>query len=235
MGDYSQAQLEAMGLCSIRTNLDEQIDFGKWDDRRNFHTFIKATTNQADKPASEVMWRCEQGNNILTAVRCNMGIHIIKLTAVVPGGNTDGTDKPLADEYYLGKKETGVWSLKYLTSAEGPHQKNSHLTQASNSDNYSVRDYNKYVPKQVMDSMDAYKTLYFNKYHPDNATLTMGMILATFISFKCDLQMDEEDMINDHVYDVHNVSGISAMKPVQKIKVDTGIDFTLPNLLEPMF
>merc|ERR1712015_43784 len=105
MGDYSQAQLEAMGLCSIRTNLDEQIDFGKWDDRRNFHTFIKATTNQADKPASEVMWRCEQGNNILTAVRCNMGIHIIKITAVIPGGNTDGTDKPLADEYYLSKKE----------------------------------------------------------------------------------------------------------------------------------
>ena len=132
MGDYSQAQLEAMGLCSVRTNLDHQVPYGKWDDRRNFHTFVKATTNQADKPASTVMWRVEAGNNVLTAVRCNMGIHIIKLSAAVPGGNTDGTDKDLPDKYYLCKKETGVWSKKHLTSAEGPHQKNSHLTQASN-------------------------------------------------------------------------------------------------------
>ena len=44
--------------------------------------------------------------------------------------------------------------------------------------------------------------------------------------------MDEEDMINDHVYDVHNVNGISAMTPVQKIKVDTAQPFTLPSLLE---
>ena len=141
MGDYSQPQLEAMGLCPIRENLDQHIGYGKWDERRNFHTLVKAVTNQTDKPASTVMWRCEAGNNILTAVRCNMGIHIIKLSAIVPEGNTDGTDKPLNDEHYLGKKETGVWSLKHLTSAEGPHQKNSHLTQASNSDNYSVRDY----------------------------------------------------------------------------------------------
>ena len=47
-----------------------------------------------------------------------------------------------------------------------------------------------------MDSVEAYKTLYYNKYHPDNDTLTMGMIIPTFISFKCDYQMDEEDMIN---------------------------------------
>ena len=67
MGDYSQPQLEAMGLCPIRENLDQHIGYGKWDERRNFHTLVKAVTNQTDKPTSTVMWRCEAGNNILTS------------------------------------------------------------------------------------------------------------------------------------------------------------------------
>ena len=149
MGDISQPQLDAMGLCPIREHLDQHLGYGKWDERRNLHTLVKLSSNQTDKPKSEVMWRYEAGNNILTAVRCNLGIHIIKLSAIIPQGNNDGSDRPLNDEYYLGKKETGVWSIKHLTSAEGNHQRNSHLTQASNSDNYSVRDYNKYVPKHT--------------------------------------------------------------------------------------
>ena len=232
MGDYSQPQLEAMGLCPFRVNLDQHIRYGDWDQRRNFHTLVRAANNQEDKPLSTVMWRTKIGTNVPTAVRCNMGIHVIKLSAIIPGGNDDGTDKDLPEEYYLCKKETGVWTLKYLTSAEGSHKQNSHLTQASNSDNYSVANYNQYVPKQVMDAMNIYKTLYFNKHHPNDNNLTMVMINAGFISFKCDLQMDEEDMINDHVYDVHNVSGIRAMKPVQKIKVDAQLPFTMPNLME---
>ena len=60
----------------------------------------------------------------------------------------------------------------------------------------------------------------------------MVMINGVYINFKCDIQMDEEDMINDHVRDVHNVNGIRVMRPVQRIKVDTKIGVTLPNLLE---
>ena len=113
-----------------------------------------------------------------------MGIHIIKISAVVPNGNANGTDKPLPDEYYLCKKETGVWTLKYLTSSEGNHKSNSHLKQASNSDNYSVTSYNQYVPTQVMDAVNTYKELYYTKYHPGNDTLTLVMMNASFISFK---------------------------------------------------
>ena len=216
MGDVPESQLEAMGLCPIRENQDQRLGYGKWAERRTFHAHIKSVVNtQSDKPKSTDMWRYEAGNNLLTAVRCNMGIHIVKLNAIIPEGNTNGSDKALPDEYHLCKKETGIWSKKYLTSAEGPHQRNQHLTQASNSDNYSVREYNNYVPKQVMDAVDTYKTLLYNKHVLTETTLTMDMITPTFISFKCDYQMDEEDMINDHVYDVHNVSGISAMKPVQ--------------------
>ena len=100
MGDYSQPQLEAMGLMQHRANIDQQIRFGSWDDRRNVHTLVRAS-DHPDKPRSVPMWRTEQGTNVLSAVRCNMGVHIIKITAVVPGGNDDGTDKALPDEYYL--------------------------------------------------------------------------------------------------------------------------------------
>ena len=191
MGDHSQEQLEAMGLCPNRRDLDQRLPYGAWANRRNYHTFIENATNQPEKPISGVMWRYEQGTSILTAVRCNAGIHIVKLSAVVTAGGTDGVDLPLADEYYLCKKQTGEWSKKYLTSADGSHQKNSHLKNTSDSDNYSVEAYNDYVPIQVMNSLNDYKTLYYNKYKPNNALLTMGMIQFTFINFKCDLQMDE--------------------------------------------
>ena len=84
------------------------------------------------------------------------GVLHAAIRATVPNGNTNGTDKPLPDEYYLCKKETGVWTLKYLTSAEGNHKSNAHLIQASNSDNYSVSTYNEYIPTVVMDAVDAY-------------------------------------------------------------------------------
>ena len=115
MGDVPQPQLEAMGLCMVRDNLDQHLTYGKWTERRTFHDRIRAVANtQTDKPASAHMWRYEAGTNHLTAVRCNMGIHIIKLSAIIPRGNTDLTDKELPTGYYLCKKETGIWSKKYL-------------------------------------------------------------------------------------------------------------------------
>ena len=155
MGTYSNPQLEAMGLVPHRNGVDERLPYTKWDRKAVLHAAIRAT-NQPDKPLNDDMWRIAAGNNVITAVRCNMGIYIIKISTVIPNGNTNGTDKPLPDEYYLCKKETEVWTLKYLTSSEGNHKSNSHLKQASNSDNYSVSTYNEYIPTVVMDAVDAY-------------------------------------------------------------------------------
>ena len=62
--------------------------------------------------------------------------------------------------------------------------------------------------------MTKYKTLYYNKYKPNNQNLTMGMIQVSYVNFKCDLLMDEEDQITYHLNDVHGIAGISALKPV---------------------
>ena len=175
MDTYSNSQLEAMGLEPRRTELDEFLKFSDWQRKATLHAAIK-NQNQPDKPGTEEMWRYAVGNTVVTAVRCNMGIHIIKISAVVPNGNTNGTDKALLDEYYLCKKETGVWTVKYLTAAEGNHKSNAHLKHASNKDNYSITKYNEYVPTQVIDAINTYKDLYYAKYHPGNDTLT-NMIL----------------------------------------------------------
>ena len=58
------------------------------------------------------------------------------------------------------------------------------------------------------------------------------MMDASFINFKCDYSMDEDDMIDDHVRDVHVVNGVQSLTPVQRIEVDTKIAFTLPSMLE---
>ena len=47
------------------------------------------------------------------------------------------------------------------------------------------------------------------------------MMEANFVSFKCDIAMEEDEMIDEHVKEVHNVPGIGAMTLVQRIEVDS--------------
>jgi hypothetical protein len=167
MGTYSNPQLEDMGLTPYRHGVDERFGWGQWPKREVLHAAILAT-DQPNKPTSNPLWRTAAGANLVTAVKCNMGIHIIKLSAVIPGGNANGTDKALPPEYYICKKETGVWTLKYVTTSEGDHKSNSHLKQASNKENYSVTEYNNYIPTEVRDASNEYKDLYYTEYRPAN-------------------------------------------------------------------
>ena len=44
--------------------------------------------------------------------------------------------------------------------------------------------------------------------------------------------MQEEGIIDEHIRQVHNISGIEAMTPVQRIEVDTKVNFEIPDLLD---
>ena len=126
----------------------------------------------------------------------------------------------------------GVWAKKYLTASEGNLKSNKHLKHASGMDNYPITGYNNYVPKLVLDSVNKYKELYLNKYLPDNSTLTKGVMSATFVSFKCDYQMDEDGVIDEHVRQVHHISGIAAMTSIQRIEVDNKLSFEISDLTD---
>ena len=94
MEEHSEDQLEAMGLCPNRSQLDTSIAFGVWPPRKDYHDKIKASTIQPEMPMAEVMWRYEQGTNNMSAVRCNAGIHICKVSAIVTAGGVGGLTYP---------------------------------------------------------------------------------------------------------------------------------------------
>ena len=148
MNTYSNSQLEGMGLTPHRTNVDEIIRFSNWPRKVTLHAAIRAQ-NVPGRPEVDDIWRIAQGTALMSVTRCNMGICIIRITAVVPGGMPNGTDKDLPAEYYLCKEEMGVWTMKYLTSAEGSHKNNAHLRQASDLNNYSISKYNEFVPPML--------------------------------------------------------------------------------------
>ena len=114
--EVNDSQLAAMGLHSKRGGLDEHLGFSKWVRKMDLHTLVKSQTGTTDKPDADVWFRHEKGTTNANAVRCNVCLYIIKIQATVIAGNTDGTDTRLPDEYYLCKKETGDWAVKYLVT-----------------------------------------------------------------------------------------------------------------------
>ena len=179
MATYSNEQLESMGLEASQGANHEFVNYSNWATKTLMHTAIKGSTIQPKKPGVARMWRQAQGSTVISSVYCNMGIYILKVSCIVVKGGANDVDKALADEFFLCKEEMGVWTLKYLTVSEGSHKNNVHLKQASPSETYAVKDYNKYIPTKVMESVEKYKTLYYTKYKPDNAKLTMAMITTS--------------------------------------------------------
>ena len=231
MATPNEIQLHDMGLTP-QTPADDTPGWGAWTRKAEIHAAIVAS-DQPNKPTGDLLWKTAKEAIAVNMVTCNMCIHTARLTAIVTGGATDGTDKVLDEEIYICKKESAVWIKQYLTFSSGENKANQHLKQASNKENYSVSQYNSYVPLQVRAASDVYITKYFNKHKPTNQRLTKAMIEISFTSFKCDLPMMEQEEIDEHINNVHGVEGgVTTLKPVQIIEVDTKIAFTLPSLLE---
>jgi len=210
--------------------LDEQVGFSKWPRKLDLHNRVLAQTGTTDKPDAEEWFRTEKGTSSTSAVRCHVCIYIIKIQATVTKGNNDNSDKRLQDEYYLCKEETGAWAVENLVTSGGDHKKATHLKHAANPDTYSVPKYYEYIPNNVINSAKKYIQLFFTKHKPRNAKLTKEMCTSSFVSFKCDLEMDEEGYIDEHFREVHNIPGVAAMKPLQLIEVDAKQDFSIPDL-----
>ena len=98
--EVDDSQLAAMGLHAKRGGVDESLSYSSWERKLELHTAVKAATGTSDKPKADVWFRYEKATTNTNAVRCYVSIYIIKVQATVVAGNTDGTDKPLTDEYY---------------------------------------------------------------------------------------------------------------------------------------
>jgi hypothetical protein len=88
------------------------------------------------------------------------------------------------------------------------------------------------IPSDMIKAADKYIQLFVNKHKTGNAKLTVGMCTSAFVSFKCDLEMDEDGAIEEHYIEVHGIPGVPAMKPLQQIEVDAKQEFNLPDLTD---
>ena len=231
--EVEASHLKTMGLHKKRENLDEYLGYSKWTQKKTLHTKVTAQTGTADKPEVEAdeWFRYEKGINNSNAVRCNVCIYIIKIQATVTKGGKADADKPLPDEFYLCKAETGKWAVDNLVTSEGTNKKSNHLKHAADPKTYSIK-YCEYVPNAMIAASKKYIQLFFTKYKPNNPKLTKEMCTFSFTSFKCDLEMDEDGLIDEHYKEVHAIPGVQAMKPLQLIEVDAKQEFNLPDLTD---
>ena len=96
---------------------------------------------------------------------CNLVVPVIKLSAVVTRGNTDGTDKPIQAEYTWATVEAAEWSKKQLHHGDVKIKGSSlPVKYASDQESYSVPRYYEYIPIQVKNAENDIKQKFFNKH-----------------------------------------------------------------------
>ena len=99
-------QLHDMGLTPMDP-ADDSPAWSAWQRKLDIHTAVVAS-DQVNKPTGPLLWKTAKEAITTNMVSCNMCIHTIKLTCIIPGGNQDGTDKVLADEIYICKNEEAL-------------------------------------------------------------------------------------------------------------------------------
>ena len=123
-------------------------------------------------------------------IKCYLVVPVIKLSAVVTRGNTDGTDKRIPAEYTWAMIEAAEWSKKQLHYEEIKVKGSSNKVKyASSPETYSVPEYYEYIPVQVKNAEPIFKQKFFVKHKGNNARLTLEMITCSFIMFKCNFDM----------------------------------------------
>ena len=110
--DPSANQLGDMGLLP-QDPQDEQVSNENWTRRTALKTALQAV-NQPDKPTNPNLWLAAEKNDS-NSIRCNMRVDLVTYTAVIPAGNTDGTDKAVNGQTYMCKKESAEWMKENLT------------------------------------------------------------------------------------------------------------------------
>ena len=125
MATPNAIQLHNMGLTP-QDPADDTPAWSAWTRKAAIHAAIVAS-DQPNKPAGDLLWKTAREAITGNMVTCNMCIHTARLTGIVTGGATDGTDKVLDEEIYICKNESAVWIKKHLTFSSGENKANQHL------------------------------------------------------------------------------------------------------------
>ena len=86
--------MQTMGLSALDTDNDGIIKNGKDFNKRKKLQALVLKTTIADKPEGPQLWATEK--TAVTAVgvipKCHMQVTVVTVSAIVPRGNTDGSD-----------------------------------------------------------------------------------------------------------------------------------------------
>ena len=219
-----------MGLTPADDYDEKLMNANDWNRKEELHAAIIASTLCQDKLSGDELFATTRPTSS-GAAKCNMVIPIAKLSAVVTEGNPDNSDKAIREEFLLCKKEGAEWNSKNLTWSNGETKESKHMKVASNPNTYAVPEYFDYVPIQVRNAEAGFINKFLVKHKGANGNLTKAMITISYVTFKCNLQLTDQDHVNEHYRNVHGLGGGAAtLIPFQEIEVDTKIPFTVPDL-----
>ena len=200
------------------------------DIKKDMLAGLIASTLTQNKPTGDELFQVakDQGTVI---TKCNLLIPLVRMSAVVKEGNSDRSDKSIPAEYLLEKKEGAEWSKKYLTWWMGVTKASQHMKVASDPSTYAVPDYQKFVPATVISARDTFANKFHGKHHGTNSKLTRQMINTSYIIFKCNLNLLDQDHVDEHYLDVHSLEGgAAALIQLEEIEVNTKLPFSVPDL-----
>ena len=106
-------QLQGMDLMQLGDNDSKIENEFEWEERKNIHDALEISTFVENRPSHNKFFEKEEQATPAN-LRCNIAIPVLKLSAEVERGNTDGTNKPIAAEYAWATVEAAEWSKKQL-------------------------------------------------------------------------------------------------------------------------
>ena len=145
------------------------------------------------------------------ALRQAMQVTVVQVSALVPKGNPDDLDiTDIPKEVFIPRELAGAWSLeKLFYSNSNPDKPHKGVFLASPTSHYSYQEYWQHVPTNIRNAIPTFIQKFLDKYAPGYApgVLKEEHVSVHFTTFKCNMNLGDNDDIVEHFEDVHGVKG----------------------------
>ena len=226
-----------MGLSDLDNDNDKIVKQKAADftTRKKLQNLVMKTTI-AEKPEGLVLWAIE--NAVVTQAvipKCHMQVTVVSVSATVPRGNQDGSDiNDIPKEFFIPRELAGEWSIeKLFYSNSNPDKPRKGVHMAAPPNHYGFQDYWMYVPSNIRNAISTFIQKYLDKYSGGYApgVLKEEHVSVNFHSFKCNLNLGDNDDIVEHFEDTHGIKGgPTKLNPFLEITVNAQLPFEIQKL-----
>ena len=190
--ENKEAFRKAMGLSDLDSSNDKIIKMKPkdFDDRKKIQD-LDLSNNIWEKPDGPVLWAIEKPvvTNGGTINKCNMQVTVVSVSAMVPGGNTDGTNiTDIPKEHFIPRKLASEWSLeKLFYSNSNPDKPHKGIYMATPTNHYDYEEYWMHVPSNIRNAVPTFIQKFLDQYAGGYApgVLKEEHVSVHFTSLKC--------------------------------------------------